>query len=98
MFNRQTRIVILIPLRANVRLPIDFERWLIIREYGLVGVVPAIERGAETPEAIRNQLEATHNFAGIGGVFNYSAVDHAGLTKDAFVLVEVKKKSWTLVK
>ena len=58
----------------------------------------AIERGAETPEAIRNQLEATHNFAGIGGVFNYLPQDHAGLTKDAFVLVEVKKKSWTLVK
>ena len=58
----------------------------------------AIERGADTPAAIRNQLEATHGFAGIGGVFNYTANDHAGLTKDAFVLVEVKKKSWTLVK
>jgi branched-chain amino acid transport system substrate-binding protein len=58
----------------------------------------AIERGGDTPAAIRNQLEATHGFAGIGGVFNYSATDHAGLTKDAFVLVEVKKKSWTLVK
>jgi branched-chain amino acid transport system substrate-binding protein len=58
----------------------------------------AIERGGDSPETIRNQLEATRNFAGIGGVFNYSAQDHAGLTKDAFVLVEVKKKSWTLVK
>ena len=58
----------------------------------------AIERGGDSPESIRHQLEATRNFAGIGGVFNYSAQDHAGLTKDAFVLVEVKKKSWTLVK
>ena len=58
----------------------------------------AIERGADTPEAIRHQLETTHNFAGIGGVFNYSAQDHAGLTKDAFVLVEVKKGRFTLVK
>jgi branched-chain amino acid transport system substrate-binding protein len=58
----------------------------------------AIERGGETPAAIRNQLEATRGFAGIGGVFGYSAKDHAGLTKDAFVLVEVKKKSWSLVK
>jgi branched-chain amino acid transport system substrate-binding protein len=58
----------------------------------------AIERGGDTPSGIRNQLEATRGFAGIGGVFNYSAHDHAGLTKDAFVLVEVKKKSWSLVK
>lgn len=58
----------------------------------------AIERGATTPEAIRNQLEKTRNFHGIGGTFNYSPTDHAGLTKDAFVLVEVKNKDWVIVK
>jgi len=58
----------------------------------------AIERGGESPQAIRDQLEATAGFAGIGGVFGYSAKDHAGLTKDAFVLVEVRKNGWTLVK
>lgn len=58
----------------------------------------AIERGGDTPEGIRTQLEATRGFAGIGGVFSYSAHDHAGLGKDAFVLVEVKKKDWALVK
>ena len=58
----------------------------------------AIERGADTPEAIRRQLEATRGFAGIGGVFSYSPQDHAGLTKDAFVLVEVKRGKWALVK
>jgi branched-chain amino acid transport system substrate-binding protein len=58
----------------------------------------AIERGGDNPAAIRNQLEATRGFAGIGGVFNYSPNDHAGLTKDAFVLVQVKNKGWTLVK
>ncbi len=58
----------------------------------------ALERGAETPAAIRDQLEKTHHFAGIGGIFNYSAHDHSGLTKDAFVLVEIKNKDWVLVK
>ncbi len=58
----------------------------------------AIERGGDSPAAIRDQLENSRNFAGIGGVFNYSAQDHAGLKKDAFVLVEVKKKDWVLVK
>ena len=58
----------------------------------------AIERGGATPAGIRSALETTRNFAGIGGVFNYSAKDHAGLGKDAFVLVEVRNKDWKLVK
>jgi branched-chain amino acid transport system substrate-binding protein len=60
----------------------------------------AIERGAQTPAAIRDQLEKTRDFAGIGGVFTYSPTDHAGLTKDAFVLVmvKVKDRDWALVK
>jgi len=58
----------------------------------------AIERGGDTPAAIRDQLEKTANFAGIGGIFNYSATDHAGLGKDAFVLVEIHNKDWSLVK
>jgi branched-chain amino acid transport system substrate-binding protein len=58
----------------------------------------AIERGGDTPAAIRDQLERTSGFAGIGGIFNYSATDHAGLSKDAFVLVEIRNKDWALVK
>ncbi|MFA7406065.1 MAG: ABC transporter substrate-binding protein [Pelobacteraceae bacterium] len=58
----------------------------------------AIDNGAVTPAAIRDQLEKTRGFAGIGGSFNYSGQDHAGLGKDAFVLVEVKNKDWMIVK
>jgi branched-chain amino acid transport system substrate-binding protein len=58
----------------------------------------AIERGGATPTAIRDQLEKTENFAGIGGTFKYSPQDHAGLTSDAFVLVKIKQKDWTLIK
>jgi branched-chain amino acid transport system substrate-binding protein len=58
----------------------------------------AIERGGDSPAAIRDQLEKTRRFAGIGGIFSYSAEDHSGLTKDAFVLVEIKQKDWVLVK
>lgn len=58
----------------------------------------AVEKGADTPAAIRDQIEKIRGFAGIGGTFNYSAQDHAGLGKDAFVLVEVKNKDWVIVK
>lgn len=58
----------------------------------------AIHNGADSSSAIRDQLEKIKNFHGIGGTFNYSPKDHAGLAKDAFVLVEVKKKDWVIVK
>ncbi len=58
----------------------------------------SIERGGDTPAAIRDQLEKTRNFAGIGGIFTFSPADHAGLNKDAFVLVEIKNRDWALVK
>ena len=58
----------------------------------------AIERGGDSPDAIRKQLENTRKFKGIGGIFNISPQDHAGLTKDAFVLVTIKNKEWVLVK
>ena len=58
----------------------------------------AIERGSATPSSIRDQLEKTKGFAGIGGQFSFSQTDHAGLTKDAFVLVEIKKRDLTILK
>ena len=61
-------------------------------------VKSAIDKGADTSAAIRDQLEKTRGFAGIGGSFTYSAQDHAGLGKDAFVLVEIRNKDWVIVK
>lgn len=58
----------------------------------------AVERGADSAVTIRDQIEKTRNFHGIGGTFTYSAQDHAGLGKDAFVLVEIKNKDWVIVK
>ncbi len=58
----------------------------------------AMEKGGFTPAAIRDQLEKTKKFAGIGGTFSYSPTDHAGLTSDAFVLVKVEKGDWKLIK
>ena len=58
----------------------------------------AIERGGDSPAAIRDELENIRNFKGIGGIFNFTPQDHAGLTKDAFVLVTIKNKGWMLVK
>jgi branched-chain amino acid transport system substrate-binding protein len=58
----------------------------------------AIERGDGSPGSIRDELENTRNFKGIGGIFNFSPQDHAGLTRNAFVIVAIKNKEWVLVK
>ena len=58
----------------------------------------AMVKAGSNSASIRDQLEKTKNFAGIGGIFNYSPTDHSGLSKDAFVLVEVKGKDWKLVR
>ncbi|HYA14198.1 MAG TPA: ABC transporter substrate-binding protein, partial [Syntrophales bacterium] len=58
----------------------------------------AIERAGDSPNALRKELENTRNFKGIGGIFSYSPQDHAGLTKDAFILVMIKNMNWVLVK
>jgi len=58
----------------------------------------AIEHGGDSPAAIRDQLEKTKAFAGIGGIFSFGPNDHSGLNKDAFVLVEIKNRDWALLK
>jgi branched-chain amino acid transport system substrate-binding protein len=58
----------------------------------------AMEKGGFTPTAIRDQLEKTKKFSGIGGTFSFSPEDHAGLTSDAFVLVQVVNGDWKLIK
>ncbi|HUU54087.1 MAG TPA: ABC transporter substrate-binding protein [Armatimonadota bacterium] len=46
--------------------------------------------------AIRDYIEQKQDFVGTGGVFNFSPEDHNGLTKDAFVMVEVSDGKWKL--
>lgn len=65
---------------------------------GVMLVKGAIEKGGATPEGIRDALEKTRNFHGIGGTFTFGPSDHAGLTKDAFVMVEIRNKDWALLK
>jgi branched-chain amino acid transport system substrate-binding protein len=46
---------------------------------------------------IRDYLENRKNFIGQHGVFNFSADDHNGLTKESFQMVVVKNGDWALV-
>ncbi len=47
---------------------------------------------------IRAALESMQNHVGVTGEFNFSAADHNGLSPKAFVMVEIKNGTWTLIK
>ena len=47
---------------------------------------------------IRQALESMENHVGATGEFNFSPQDHNGLSPSAFVMVEIKNGTWTLIK
>lgn len=62
-------------------------------------VKQAIERaGADADRAaIRDEIEKTEGFVGIGGIFTYGPDDHYGLSPEAFALVKIVDGDWVLV-
>ena len=61
-------------------------------------VVEAAKRvdGDVTPEALRDEIEKTTGFVGIGGTFTFSPTDHNGLTQDDLAMYEIADGDWTL--
>jgi len=66
---------------------------------GLLLVVNAMKRAGSTDKAkVRDALEATQGYVGTAGVVNMSPTDHMGLDLSAFVMLEVKNGTWSIVK
>jgi branched-chain amino acid transport system substrate-binding protein len=60
--------------------------------------VAALKEVGPDRAKIRDQVEKTKGFVGQHGVFDFSAEDHNGLTKDDLVMVVVKGGDWALAK
>jgi len=60
-------------------------------------VVKAIEQAGPDRAKIRDALESITGYAGISGVFNFSAQDHNGLGEDSMVMVEIREGKWRLM-
>jgi branched-chain amino acid transport system substrate-binding protein len=62
-------------------------------------VKQAIERAGVDAEAsaIREEIEATEEFVGIGGIFTYGPDDHYGLSPEAFAMVQIQDGDWVLL-
>jgi branched-chain amino acid transport system substrate-binding protein len=61
-------------------------------------VAKAMEKVGDDKAKIRDEIEKTTNFVGTGGIFNFSATEHNGLTKQGVVMVKVMDGKWTLLK
>ena len=61
-------------------------------------LVAALKQAGDSPAALRDAVEKTQGYVGIGGVFSLSAEDHNGLNKDAFALVQITGGKWRLAK
>jgi branched-chain amino acid transport system substrate-binding protein len=63
-------------------------------------VAEALKRLDEgfTAQELRDSIEKTSNLPGIGGVFNYSATDHNGMTKNDIVRYRAEGGKWVLDK
>jgi branched-chain amino acid transport system substrate-binding protein len=59
-------------------------------------LIDALKEVGADKAKIRDYLENKKNFVGQHGVFNFSADDHNGLTKEAFQMVVVKDGDWAL--
>jgi branched-chain amino acid transport system substrate-binding protein len=57
----------------------------------------AAAKGKVTRASIRDEIENIKGFVGTGGIFNFSADDHNGLTSEGFVMVQIKGGDWTMV-
>jgi branched-chain amino acid transport system substrate-binding protein len=62
-------------------------------------IVEAAKRidGDVTPAALRDEIENTAGFVGIGGTFNMSAEDHNGMTESDLTMYEISNGDWKLV-
>jgi len=63
--------------------------------YLIVEAAKRIE-GDVTPAALRDAIENTAGFVGIGGTFTMSAEDHNGLTAEDLTMFEISNGGWKL--
>lgn len=58
----------------------------------------AMERAKSTNKAkVRNALEQTKGFVGVGGIFTMSPTDHLGLDLASFKMLEIENGHWVLL-
>ena len=61
-------------------------------------IVNALNKVGSDRAKLRDEIEKTTRFSGIGGVFNYSSTNHDGLNNESCAMLKIVKGKWTLLK
>jgi branched-chain amino acid transport system substrate-binding protein len=61
-------------------------------------VLGAMEKAGTDRVKVRSAIEATRNFVGITGVFNFSPADHNGLDRRAATMIQIVDGQWRMAK
>lgn len=59
-------------------------------------LMKAIEKGGSDKAKIRTEIEKVKGFAGVDGIFDYSATNHDGLNTNDLVIIKIENGKWTL--
>lgn len=65
---------------------------------GLYILVRALKKSGADKAKLRDEIEKTKNFAGIGGIFTYSPTNHDGLTTKDMIMIRIENGEWTQAK
>lgn len=65
---------------------------------GLYMITGALEKAGADKAKLRDEIEKTRSFAGIGGIFTYSPTNHDGITTDDMIMIKVEDGEWTEAK
>jgi branched-chain amino acid transport system substrate-binding protein len=57
----------------------------------------ALKNSNGDKDKVRQALEDIKDFIGVSGVFNLSKTEHNGLRPDAFVMVQIRNRTWELI-
>ncbi len=61
-------------------------------------IIDALKSVGPKRSKIRDYLENIKGFIGQNGIFNRSPRDHVGLSKDSYIMVQVRNGDWTIIK
>lgn len=65
---------------------------------GFMMVTDAMRRAkSSNPKKVRDQIEATKQYVGVGGIYNMSPTDHMGLDLSGFRIVQIANGDWAPV-
>jgi branched-chain amino acid transport system substrate-binding protein len=65
---------------------------------GLYMLVNALKKSGADKAKLRDEVEKTKNFAGIGGIFSYSPTNHDGLATKDMIMIRIENGKWTEAK